>query len=613
MLSPSPPPSTSARIRALRYSGLLEHSGLEQFGHLTDQVRDILEVPVAIVSLVDEDRQVFAGHSGLPEPWASLGQTPMSHSFCQHVVDSKAPLIVSDANDDPLLRDNLAINDLGVVAYLGVPIMLPGGELAGALAAIDTSPRIWTEVELRRLRSLARTVEKEIAIRLSEGHWRGLFDNMQEGFYVASALRDDAGALIDMLFQETNPAVGRITGIPASDFIGARLSVLMPDALPDLLAVYDRVLRTGQPELVETTHPTLGRSFDHRVRALDDRRIASVLMDVTERLQAEAALRISRAQLATVIDAMPVGVLLAEAPSGRVIMRNDRMTQILGQSPLGMGPGAGDAPFTAFDANGDPFDPLHSPLARIIAGEVQSHSVDVQLRRPDGLRTWIEIAGEAIRGDDDRLIAVCVVVSDIDERKKRDVEQRVLHSELAHRMKNSLAVVQSIVNQTLRQAPSIQEGRDAIVSRLAALSRAQDMLTQSHWDNSDIADVVDAATAPHRANADRITMQGPKVSLSAQQAMALSLAIHELATNAVKYGALSNDAGRVAICWHWQGRDFAFDWVESDGPPVAAPTRRGFGSRLIEQNVAAYFDGTGEIAYDPTGIRFRLTGTLDPQ
>jgi GAF domain-containing protein len=141
ILTRSPP----SRIHEIRRSGLLDQPGNEQFSHLTELVRLTLGVPVAIVSIVDEHRQVFAGHSGMPEPWASLGETPITHSFCQHVVDRGAVFNVPDARAEPLVRDNMAIPDLGVAAYLGVPIHLPSGELIGALAAIDTKegrPRI---------------------------------------------------------------------------------------------------------------------------------------------------------------------------------------------------------------------------------------------------------------------------------------------------------------------------------------------------------------------------------------------------------------------------------------------------------------------------------------
>lgn len=170
----------SDRVSAIRKSRLLDRSGREQFHHLTEHVRVALQVPVAIISIVDEDRQVFAGHCGLPAPWDSRGETPLTHSFCQHVVERAEVLEVSDADLHELVNSNHAIADLGVRAYLGVPIALPTGELVGALAAIDTTPRQWSEHDRKVLESLALVVEREISVGVSELKYRRLFEDMQE-------------------------------------------------------------------------------------------------------------------------------------------------------------------------------------------------------------------------------------------------------------------------------------------------------------------------------------------------------------------------------------------------------------------------------------------------
>lgn len=178
-------------------------------------------------------------------------------------------------------------------------------------------------------------------------------------------------------------------------------------------------------------------------------------------------------------------------------------------------------------------------------------------------------------------------------------------------MKNSLAMVQAIVNQSLRSAGDIETGRQAIMQRLAALSKAQDILMPTNWKNADIRDVVTAAMAPHRTGEKRISIDGPRVTLTPQQAVGLSLAIHELATNATKYGALQSSTGRIAITWSIKGGEFVFEWTETGGPRVILPERRGFGSKLIENIVASYFDGEGRIMFDAAGIQFRLAGNLD--
>lgn len=225
-----------------------------------------------------------------------------------------------------------------------------------------------------------------------------------------------------------------------------------------------------------------------------------------------------------------------------------------------------------------------------------------------GNRRYWDVQVSPILGCDGKPERILSISRDITDLKAAEEARAVLSQELAHRMKNSLAMVQAIITQTLRQAKSMEEGRTAVSQRLAALGRAQDILTRSNFTEADIYDVIEAAIAPHRVAEDRITWAGPPLVLTSQQALGLSLATHELATNAAKYGALSNETGRAAMTWRVEDGTFTFDWIESGGPPVTPPTGRGFGSKLIERIVASYFDGEGRLYFDPSGIRFRLTG-----
>lgn len=154
-----------ARLDALEATGITVGGSEDTFDRLTRLVQLCLRVPVALVSLVEADRQVFKSHQGLAEPWCSLGETPISHSFCQHVVRRDAPFVVEDARADPLVRDNPAIQDLGVIAYLGAPLRTPGGHVLGSLCAIDGRPRTWTDADREALAALADVAMDEIAMR----------------------------------------------------------------------------------------------------------------------------------------------------------------------------------------------------------------------------------------------------------------------------------------------------------------------------------------------------------------------------------------------------------------------------------------------------------------
>jgi two-component sensor histidine kinase len=178
---------------------------------------------------------------------------------------------------------------------------------------------------------------------------------------------------------------------------------------------------------------------------------------------------------------------------------------------------------------------------------------------------------------------------------------------LNHRVKNTLATVQSIASQTLRTADTTQDARDALETRLLALSRAHDVLTRESWEGADLTEVVSRALEPYQILGEsRLHVQGPRVRLTPRMALALAMALHELATNAVKYGALSNKSGTVAIAWSVSNGAtpprLSLSWTEAGGPPVAPPGRRGFGSRLIERSLAQDLDGRVEIAFAATGV-----------
>ena len=158
-----------ARLRALRESGLLDSAPEARFDRLANLAAEMIGAPVALVSLVDEDRQYFKSCVGLPAPWSDRRETPLSHSFCQHVVVAREPLVVEDARVHPLLHDNLAIRDLGVIAYLGIPLIDAGGHALGSLCVIDTEPRAWSDADVQVMRDVAAAVVTQIALESPDG------------------------------------------------------------------------------------------------------------------------------------------------------------------------------------------------------------------------------------------------------------------------------------------------------------------------------------------------------------------------------------------------------------------------------------------------------------
>ncbi len=155
----------AASVAALRRTGLLDAPPDEQFERVTAMVARLLRVPVALVSLVDADRQFFQSARGLEEPWATRRQTPLTHSFCSYVVASEAPLQVNDAREEVIFRDNPAVAELGVIAYLGMPLRTSGGTTIGSVCAIDSRPRQWTSDDFANLKDLAALAEVQLALR----------------------------------------------------------------------------------------------------------------------------------------------------------------------------------------------------------------------------------------------------------------------------------------------------------------------------------------------------------------------------------------------------------------------------------------------------------------
>jgi two-component sensor histidine kinase len=203
-----------------------------------------------------------------------------------------------------------------------------------------------------------------------------------------------------------------------------------------------------------------------------------------------------------------------------------------------------------------------------------------------------------------RIIGLFCEGQDITERRRAEELQRLLLNELNHRVKNTLAVVQGLAHQTFRKGGSVEEARAVFEARLAALSATHDLLTRRSWEAAPLHNIVLAAVeGTVGAAASRVDIRGPDISLAPQAAVSFALAVHELCTNAVKYGALSSESGRIQVRWEMLGEArLRFCWEESGGPRVVPPARRGFGTRLIDTALARELGGEVELDYRPSGV-----------
>lgn len=358
------------------------------------------------------------------------------------------------------------------------------------------------------------------------------------------------------------------------------------------------------------------RHWDVQVTAIpgaDGRpeKLLSVSRDVTETRNAEDLLSRSQARLNLALGAAGMIGTWEWNLDTNLIQADEHFARVYGVDPEEAARGA---PLEIFTRRFHPDDmpEFEAALARLFEGE-EVFSSEYRVFQDNGSVAWLLARGRLIHDETTgRPVSFSGAAVDITARKASEEQREDLAHEVAHRMKNTLAMVQAIVSQTLRSATTLEDGSQAITGRLAALARAQDILFRTSWEEAEIHDVVDGALEVHQTSGGQIHTSGPTLTLTAQQALGLALALHELATNAAKYGATSTPDGRIDVSWTMAPEgDFAFDWSESGGPPVTPRTRTGFGSRLMERIVASYFGGVGTVEFAPAGLHFHLQGTAN--
>jgi PAS domain S-box-containing protein len=228
---------------------------------------------------------------------------------------------------------------------------------------------------------------------------------------------------------------------------------------------------------------------------------------------------------------------------------------------------------------------------------------------PEAARSerFVDFLYQPIHEADGSVSGIFVQGHDITERRRAQEQQQLLINELNHRVKNTLATVQSIAAQSFRTGRDGSDSREVFDARLIALAKAHDVLTRESWESADLPEIVAQAVAPLAGEEGRrFVIAGPSLRLPPRAALPLAMALHELCTNAAKYGSLSTPAGQVSITWAFasedKGEHLRLCWRESGGPPVEPPRRKGFGSRLIERGLAHELNGTARIRYEPAGF-----------
>jgi PAS domain S-box-containing protein len=328
------------------------------------------------------------------------------------------------------------------------------------------------------------------------------------------------------------------------------------------------------------------------------------------RIGAEAALR-DRSRdrrFRQLLDALPAAVYTTDA-NGRITFFNEAAAELWGCRPeLGTAEFCGS--WRLFWPDGTPLPHDQCPMAVALREGRPVRGAEAIAERPDGTRVPFIPYPTPLRGSSGELVGAVNMLVDITERKRADERQALLIRELNHRVKNMLATVQAIMSSTARAAGSVAEFQDAFTGRIVSLARAHARISEGQWQTISFRDLLCDELAPYD-DGRRVRLDGPVVDLTASLAVPLTMALHELTTNAVKHGALAAAGGSVAVSWALMcGRELEFEWLERGGPRVAPPTRRGFGSQLVQRVLTSQIGARVAIAYEPDGLRARVAVPL---
>ena len=622
--------SEAGRLEALLAYDVLDTEPEAAFDGLARAAASICAAPMSAVSLVDGDRQWFKARVGL-----DMGETPRDVSFCARAMHGDGLFVVPDTQLDARFRENrLVTGEPYLRFYAGAPIRASNGAPLGALCVLDIQPRpngLTTE-QASVLRVLADQVEPQLQLRLAvrerdaiaereravalaslqrEGRLLSALDSAEVGWW-------DWDLVADRLV--ANAEMAREYGMdPAAVAAGASLATLLANVHPHDRRWLDEAITeaqlTGEPfrEEYRLLQPDGQiRWTSARGRCLRDAegrpaRFPGISVDTTERKRTEEMLRESDAGRELAMDAARLGRFDHDPAAGKRFY-DARALEMFGLT---------------LDQAQDMalvFSRIH-PEDRQRVIEAQEAAANPERRGPyrevyrvhnaqTGREHWITGVGRR-RFNDGVWTRFTGLPEDVTEIKRAEAHRLLLVHELNHRVKNTLALVQSLVDASLRGATDLVAARTDIAGRIQALSHAHDLLTVQSWSAASTDQVVEQVVSTLSLPRDRIELSGGPVQLGPKPALQLTLALHELATNALKYGALSTGRGLVRLAWgvtsEGGAEAFHFSWIERGGPIVAPPTRRGFGSRLIERATAAEFGGEVTLDYLPEGVRWQLS------
>jgi len=460
--------------------------------------------------------------------------------------------------------------------------------------------------------TVADDLALRVAIRQSEIRYRRLFEAAHDGVLILDS--------ISRKITDANPFMSHLLGYTHEELLGKELWEigLLKDEQASQ-AAFRELQENGQVRYEDL--PLESKSGEKREVEIVANRydedgtqvVQCNVRDITERKKTEGALRASEERFRTLFELGPSAIYSCDA-RGVIQDFNRRATELWGRTPARGDDSerfCGSIKMFRLDGVFLPHD--QCPMALVVSGKMSEvNDEEVIVERLDGSRVTAVVNIRPLMNERGEVMGAINCAYDITERKNAEEHQRFLMGELAHRGGNLLAVVQSIVARTLAGTKPLAEERNTLLRRLQALARSQSALMGKGFQGVFMAEVI---RLEFEAFSDRVVATGPEVMLNSRAAQTFALLLHELATNAIKYGALSQpDAGRVDVHWSIEQEAeearFKFEWQERDGPPVVVPTRKGFGSLLLEKLASQDFGAEPKITFAPGGLSYSIDASL---
>ncbi len=577
-------------------------------------IADALRCERASILLFDASQVMrFVAWSDLSE---SYRKAVDGHSPWTPEVENPEAIYVHDIRlGDETDALKAAIELEGIRALAFIPL-IANGRLIGKFMTYHPAPHRFTDHE----KVLANTIARQLALAVSRYRYEEELRASEQRFRVMSEhapvmiwMSDPQGHCLHL-----NRMLRAFWGVEESGIGGFDWSTTMhPDDAPEIGRSIMKAIQDQTSVALKGRYANAqGR---YRVLQTDARPrfspggeflgMIGVNVDITEREDAEKALRESEQRFRNAVEAAPSGMIMTDG-EGRIVLTNAHAERLLGYGREEMVGQAIEMLVPERFRGHHPSDRRgyhEQPSARVMGV-----GRDLFARRKDGTELPVEI-GLSPFETNQGLMALAAIV-DITDRKKAEAHRELLIAELNHRVKNTLSTVQSLAMQTFKNA-SDKGAVGAFEARLMALSSAHDVLTRASWESASLREVIEQAISPYQSDsADRFGVEGREVRLAPKPALAIAMGLHELCTNAAKYGALSRPEGRISIAWTVEGTDLAAQlrlcWQEQGGPVVQEPRRKGFGSLLVEKLLAADLDGTVVLAYARDGVRCSITAPL---